>query len=221
MKSPSLIAVLMLLAAAAAVPQEITLTAASGRVEIREPGGAWRSVAVRDAIPVGAEIATGLGARATVNVNGNLIRIEPMSRVAVSSFLREGNTATTELNLRVGRVSAEVRTAEGLQQDFRLRSTQATASVRGTSFSFDGAELRVTDGSVVLANRLNQQRTIIAGQESRAEGHRPPVRSETAIIERTVVSAEASGPDGAAQASRRRRRRATSGRIRLIIESGE
>lgn len=217
MKSPSLIAVLMLLAVAAAMPQEITLTAASGRVEIREPGGAWRSVAVRDAIPVGAEIATGLGARATINVNGNLIRIEPMSRVAVSSFLREGNTTTTELNLRVGRVSAEVRTAEGLQQDFRLRSTQSTASVRGTSFTYNGTELRVDEGQVALANRLNQQRIVIAGQESRAEGYRPPVRSDAAVLQRTAISAEASSSSGTAEPIRRRRPRPTTGSVRVFI----
>ncbi len=217
MKSPLLIAVLMLLAAAAAIPQEIMLTAASGRVEIREPGGAWQPVAVRDSIPVGAEIATGLGARATINVNGNLVRIEPMSRVAVSSFLREGNTTTTELNLRIGRVSAEVRTAEGLQQDFRLRSTQSTASVRGTSFTYDGTELRVDEGQVALANRLNQQRIVIAGQESRAEGYSPPVRSDTVVLERATVTAEAFSPDRTTPTVRRTRRRPTTGSVRVFI----
>ena len=217
MKSIPLIAAMMLAASVAAMPQDITLTAASGRVEIREPGAAWQAVAVLDRIPVGAEIATGLGARATININGNLVRIEPMSRVAVSSFLRAGNATTTELNLRVGRVSAEVRTTEGLQQDFRLRSTQSTASVRGTSFVYDGTELRVDEGSVALSNRLNQQRIVIAGQESRAEGFTPPVRSDTAVLQRTTISAEATGSDGTTAPIRRPRPRPTSGSVRVFI----
>jgi ferric-dicitrate binding protein FerR (iron transport regulator) len=54
-------------------------------------------------------------------------------------------------NLMTGRVRAEVNPPAGMAVDFTVRSPITTASVRGTSFDFDGMELRVEEGRVRLA----------------------------------------------------------------------
>ena len=76
---------------------------------------------------------------------------------------REG-VVKTELFLRVGRVKAEVRQREGLQQDFRLSSPVSTAAVRGTSFEYDGVNLQVLEGLVAIANAYGQSIAVSGGQ---------------------------------------------------------
>jgi hypothetical protein len=50
--------------------------------------------------------------------------------------------------------------------DFKVRSPTATASVRGTSFEFDGVNLIVDRGSVQLRTPTMQFRYVSAGQYS-------------------------------------------------------
>jgi hypothetical protein len=75
----------------------------------------------------------------------------------------------TEVFLNVGRVSANVRTAER-RQAFDVRSPMSTASVRGTEFRFDGQRLQVYEGSVALGSARGKSRTVRAGQRSTVSG---------------------------------------------------
>lgn len=212
-----LFAFCFLLAAASAAAEAVTVVAATGRVETRLPGQPWRALAVADEVPPGADISTGFGSRATLNVGGNQVHIAPLTRVALESFVRQADHTTTELNLRVGRVSAEVRTAEGLSQDFRLRSTQSTASVRGTRFVYDGATLTVDEGRVELSNRLEQSRTVLAGQVSRTEEYTPPLRGDTILLSRTMITAHPLDASGNTTRTRPIRLRTASGSVRVRV----
>jgi ferric-dicitrate binding protein FerR (iron transport regulator) len=53
-----------------------------------------------------------------------------------------------DLYLQTGRIKADVAPPSEGKIDFKVRSPSATASVRGTSFEFDGLRLVVDDGRV-------------------------------------------------------------------------
>ncbi len=156
---------LTLVMATAAWAQQATIRSVSGKVEVQTAGGAWQPATVGMVVPVGATISTGFGASANVEIQTATIVVGALTRVRLDELAQREGVQTTDLTLRVGRVRAEVRSAEGLQSEFRLRSTQSTASVRGTSFEFDGRNLRVLSGLVQLAN-LNQQSSNVGAGES-------------------------------------------------------
>jgi hypothetical protein len=69
-----------------------------------------------------------------------------------------------------------------------VRSPIATASVRGTDFSFDGANLSVAEGIVILANRFNEAVSVAQGEQSSAAGDGAPEQpSESAESGSTVT----------------------------------
>lgn len=212
-----LCALIALLTATLVVAEPVTVVAAAGRVETRLPGQPWHSLAAGDEVPLGADISTGFGSRATLDVAGNQVHVAALTRVALESLVRADAHTTTELNLRVGRVSAEIRTTEGLSQDFRLRSTQSTASVRGTRFSYDGATLIVDEGRVELSNRLEQRRTVLAGQQSRTTEYTPPLRGDAVLLSRTTITAHPLDAGGNTTRTRPIRLRTASGSVRVRV----
>jgi hypothetical protein len=208
---------ILLIGASIAAADVVTVTSTTGRVETRIGAGTWQTASSGTTIPIGADISTGFNSRATLDINGNLVHVDPLTRVAVSSFAQEGNVTSTELNLRVGRVTAEVRTAEGLSQEFRLRSTQSTASVRGTVFVYDGFDLQVDEGRVELSNRIAQQRTVVTGQESTTDEFVPPARGDKVLIRRTVITADPVDASTETKIEREPLVRPTTGTIRAYV----
>jgi hypothetical protein len=96
----------------------------------------------------------------------------------------EGNE-TVSLRLTTGRVRADVTPPAGGKTDFRVRSPSATASVRGTSFEFDGRRLAVAQGRVRFSGGDGTPVTVSAGHQvvtNPATG-RTPTAVETVKVE--------------------------------------
>ncbi len=159
--------VLTVLAPAAWGQPAARVSTLTGRVEYRAaPGAAWQPVTAGMQLPLGATISTGFGAQATLELGAALLQVDQLTRMRIDELLEREGLTHADLFLQVGRVRAEVREVEDLQQDFRLRSPQATAAVRGTSFSFDGVNLVVFSGRVRMQNRFNQSTTLGGGEQS-------------------------------------------------------
>lgn len=175
------LAFVIILAVAAPVwaQQTVRLLDASGKVEYRLPAnGTGQDGALRSAVqrwlpaeagmelPLGASISTGFNSRASVEFGSAVISVDPLTRIELTTLVEREGQLDSELFLQVGRVRAEVRGTEGLEQNFRLRSTQATAAVRGTEFTFDGVNVVVFSGRVQAINRFNQPALVAAGEQS-------------------------------------------------------
>ncbi len=150
------------------------ITALSGRVELRNGAAEWRLAEVGEVITAGTTISTGFGAEAVIRIGESSLQVRELTRMTLENLVERENSIDTDLFLRVGRVRSEVRTTRGLQNNFQLRSTQATAAVRGTSFDFDGINLHVDEGLVSIANRLGKLKSVRRGQSSKVEGFKPP-----------------------------------------------
>lgn len=138
----------------------------SGKVETMPPGKAWAPAAVGQKLPKGTQVATGFRSSATLALGDSLLAVKPLTQMSVEELVKTGNLVKTEVYLRVGKVKAEVVTTASTKNDFKLKSPTATASVRGTSFEFDGDTLYVERGTVVMIAASGAQRPVKAGEAS-------------------------------------------------------
>ncbi len=186
MKRYGLVALLTaLMAASVFAASDAVIRATSGKVEVLA-NGRWEPAVVGSSIPVGATISTGFGASATLEIANAMMEVRALTRMRIDELAEREGLLNAELFLPVGRVRAEVRSVEGLESEFRLRSTQATAAVRGTSFDFDGRNLRVLSGRVQLTNQL-QQSVNVSGGEAGEIAETGEVSSGSEVRERTVA----------------------------------
>jgi hypothetical protein len=159
---------------------EAVVQAVSGRVEVMQPGRAWVAAVPGMKLSLGASVSTSFQSEATLALGASLLQVRPLTRMRLDQLARQGNTVSTELSLRVGRVRAEVKGAEGLLQDFKVRSPISTAAVRGTTFDYDGVNTDVEDGVVNLSNNQSGQGTSVgAGEQgSVSDPNAPPTGGE-------------------------------------------
>ncbi|MFW6250548.1 MAG: FecR family protein [Alkalispirochaetaceae bacterium] len=159
------LALLLTTLATALYAQSASFESVSGKVEIRRAGGSWEPARVGMAIDRDTTISTGFAASATLTLGDSTLEVEQLTRMTLVNLVESSDQVDTEVFLNVGRVNANVRTAER-RQTFEVRGALSTASVRGTRFRFDGQRLQVFEGSVALESNTGQSRNIGAGRQS-------------------------------------------------------
>ena len=163
------------------------LSDTSGKVEVRLEGRAWQTAEPGIELPLGASISTGFRSSAVLEVGTAVLEVSQLTRMRLDELIEREGLLETELFLQVGRVRAEVRAQEGLQQEFRLKSPVTTAAVRGTSFEFDGETVRVFSGLVGLSNQFNQSSDVGGGEETSSDGDDPPPSGGDALEQTFTV----------------------------------
>jgi hypothetical protein len=121
----------------------------SGTVEVKAPGeDNWRSARIGQSISRTTLVSTGFKSAAILAVGNSLLTVRPLTRLTVEEMQETEGRERVNINLQTGRIRADVKPPEGGISEFTIRSPTATASVRGTSFEFDGLQLRVDEGRV-------------------------------------------------------------------------
>ena len=163
---------------------QITITKLDGKVEVKEPGGNWLKAKEGNTVPQGSLISTGFKSSAKLDLSGtSTIYIKQLTRMSVDKLVSSGKKVDTKLNLKLGRIRADVKTSKGLKHDFTLRTPVSTAAVKGTVFE-GGAngDLDVERGQVQQKNRIGQSATVSGGNSSTVSGSGftpPATASET------------------------------------------
>jgi hypothetical protein len=169
----------------------------SGKVEIKEQGGSWQPAERGMTISRGTFISTGFNSRAILSLGETTLEVKELTRMQLERIVEENEAVSTDLFLQVGKVEAEVRSTEGLRNNFQVRGPVSTAAVRGTSFVFDGYTLWVQEGTVVFNNLIGQRRVVGPGDESTTDGYSPPAGTqETLLDEQFEVESSLSGEGG-------------------------
>lgn len=163
MRRLTIATLLILLTGVAVAQSRATVESATGTVEFRSPGGSWRPVEVGQSIDRGTTISTGFNSRAQLRLANSVVEVAPLTRMTLEELLQTSDTVSTDLFVRVGRVRANVQTTEGLENNFRVRSATATASVRGTDFTFDTKRTTVNEGTVTVANFVGRSTNVPQG----------------------------------------------------------
>ena len=157
----------------AANPQA-TLQSLKGKVEVKAPGATtWAPATEGMVLSPSAVLSTGFDSSVVVVLDKTTIQVKPLTRLTIDKLVADAdNTVKTSTFLRVGSVSASVKSADGVKQDFKVQSPYSTASVRGTSFDFDGLKLQVKEGLVafILGRPQRESQPIEAAPEKPAEG---------------------------------------------------
>lgn len=192
------IALILLAAASLFAQQQAILKEFSGKVEILPPGKNWEPAAKNLVVARGATISTGFNSYATLDLGTSRVQVKPLTRMTLAELVKKEGEVTTTLNLRVGRVRAQVDKAEGLQNNFILRSSASTAAVRGTEFEYDAVRIKVIEGLVSFYNAANQGRSVGGGEESSVTGLSAPTGAEEALIATATTTITTTPGDAAA-----------------------
>lgn len=197
---------------------EARLSSFQGRVEVRLNGGEWQPAQDGMMLGMGASVSTGFNAEAVLDIGPNTLTVNSLSRLTLEELIEREGVVDTNLHLPVGRVRGEVRrTDQGRQSEFNIRGAVATAAVRGTSFEFDGVNLRVLEGDVSVANRFGHQVSVRGGQSSSTSGEdeAPSSPDESLEAESTVQVYTGGAEDGI------RTRRSSATGLRVVVEFGD
>jgi len=181
----TLLSITFLLLFAAAIPLfavDAVVRSTEGKVETKETGGRWQPAEPGLSISRGTYISTGFNSKAVLELGESTLEVKALTRMQLEQIVENSDSVDTDLFLEVGKVEANVQSTEGLRNNFKLRSPVSTAAVRGTSFVFDGFTLWVTEGTVVLSNRVSQNRGVSAGQESSTDGYSSPSNSQQTLL---------------------------------------
>ena len=189
---------LILCALPASTQTEAVLVSVEGKVETRPEGGSWQQASEGDTIARGTTVSTGFDGSADIELGDSVIQVDSLTRLTLEQLVRQADTVTTRVFMDVGEVEAEVQGAEGLSNDFEVRSTQATAAVRGTVFQFNGRSVSVSEGQVWLGNQVGLGVVVSQSQQSSTSGSAPPgdPEQETSQAFDVSTSTDPSADDG-------------------------
>jgi hypothetical protein len=145
-----LIALLALSLAISLCAETAMLQDIKGKVEIKPLGKDWMTAKNGMKVDLLSTISTGFESSAVLAIADNKIAVAPLTRLTLDKIVAQAGKLNTSLHLRVGTVTAEVKSSKGVSQDFKVTSPYSTASVRGTIFVYDGFYLDVRDGTVAF-----------------------------------------------------------------------
>jgi hypothetical protein len=147
----------------------------SGKVEIQNPGEqSWQAASAGMEVPIRATISTGFGGRAVLEFGASTLTVRPLTRLRIDELSTQNNVARTNLTMPVGRIRAEVKTTSGTTTDFKLRSPDSTAAVRGTGFESDGERVRVLESIVAFLSQAGISIDVHQGETGVSAGGGSP-----------------------------------------------
>ncbi|MCL2138763.1 MAG: FecR family protein [Treponema sp.] len=167
MKKTLLMFILIMFIGLSLSAQEARFVRITGTVEVKtKDSQIWQPAFVDGIINKNMLVSTGVKSSAEIFVGGSKITLSPLTVLTLEELVQQGNTETSSVYLRSGRVKADVTPPSGAKAEFVVRSPTTTASVRGTSFSYNGRQLSVYEGKVALANQNGQKVYVNKNQRS-------------------------------------------------------
>ena len=96
----------------------------------------WTQAKVGMLLEQGHEIAASPDGDAVLLFpDGSTVRVEATTQIKIAAYFTKGGIVQAEILLAVGKVAAAVKKEQAVRSDFKIRSPNAGASVRGTTFS--------------------------------------------------------------------------------------
>jgi hypothetical protein len=153
---------------ASAADLNATVFKITGKADLQKDG-AWVALAVGQVLPVGATVSTGFRSELQLKIGPSTVVVKALTRLTIKDLVQAGGAAKTDLYLAVGKIDAEVNKSDTVtEQKFTVGSPVSTASVRGTSFSFDGVNLTVARGVVDFSDLRGNTVQVPVGETARA-----------------------------------------------------
>lgn len=103
-----------------------------GKVEI-QVNESWIQVKNGDILSSGSVISTGFKSSAVLYIGDSLIEVRALTRLTIEEIVEQNQNYNTTMFLDAGSIKADIKKSENKRVGFKVRTTVATASVRGTS----------------------------------------------------------------------------------------
>ena len=176
---------------------QATVVSAKGKAEM-ESGGSWFALKAGDSIDQGTEIQTGFKSELVLKIKESTVTVAPLSRLTIQTLAeREGIKGAsgkdeTSIRLATGSLKSNVQKTADRRVGFTVRSPVATASVRGTNFTFTTrfrrTALRTNSGFVAFWKNTRQSERILdailkAIEENAEENKEEATKEEVAATE--------------------------------------
>ena len=157
----------LILCAGFAFAQNGVITGMSGTVELMRPGSSvYVPAKVGDQVTGNTTISTGFKSSALVKAGSAVITVRPLTKLTFAEISAAAGTETINVNLQTGRVRVDVNPPAGSRSNTSVRGPSATASVRGTSFTFDTRNITVQKGTVAFKGKRGGVMLVSAGSSS-------------------------------------------------------
>jgi len=170
--------------------QNISVVSVSGTVQYKRGGaGEWIPVNTQTVLHPNDLIFTGFRSGAVLRMASGTLQVQPLTQVSLSTLMQSGSTLTTNVRLTSGQVTASVDKIELVQNVFMVSSTNTTASVRGTKFTFGNDSISVDEGRVRFADSLNRSTMVSRGETASFNAADFSLNSPTASARRSYSMA--------------------------------
>ena len=103
-----------------------------GKVEV-QVNDAWIQVKNGDILSSGSVISTGFKSSAVLYIGASLIEVRALTRLTIEEIREQNQNYNTTMFLDAGSIKADIKKSENKRVGFKVRTSVATASVRGTS----------------------------------------------------------------------------------------
>ncbi len=146
--------------------QQIEVVSVVGNVQYKKGGeGSWITVSQGAKVNTNDLIFTGLKSTAVLRMKNSTVDVKPLTQIVISALVDGGSTITTNIALKSGQVKAKVEKMDDVKNLFTISTTNTTASVRGTEFSFGNDVLIVEKGSVKFTDPFERSFLVGGGEE--------------------------------------------------------
>ncbi|GEM_PF-2765256 len=148
----------------------------SGNAQIQNGSEAWKDVNIGTPVLDTSRIQTGYNGKVTVTmINGTRMAIGKATLIGMEKFATGGYGTQTNVNLRIGTVTAYVAKNDTSRNYFRVRTPTAVAGVRGTveqiSYLPDsGTEVKLIESAADVINRQGLAAKVPQGSAARSHG---------------------------------------------------
>ena len=116
-----------------------------GKVEV-QVNDAWIQVKNGDILSSGSVISTGFKSSAVLYIGASLIEVRALTRLTIEEIREQNQNYNTTMFLDAGSIKADIKKSENKRVGFKVRTSVATASVRGTSGEI------YSDGTVICTS---------------------------------------------------------------------
>jgi len=158
----------------------------TGTVELKAPGSAdWIPAKAGDRIEKATVISTSFKSMATLDLGSSILTVRPLTRLTLNELINQDGTETINVAMATGRIRADVKPPAGSRADFTINTPVATASVRGTVFDIDRANIRVVEGMVLYAPAAGKGKIVRVGA-----GQKSQIDEDTGNVQNPLKSAE-------------------------------
>ena len=136
------------------------ITAVTGKVQTQKKGSSdWADAKVGDILDEGTIIATGFNSNATLNIEGSICTLQPLTRLSLEQLAQKEVAGTdktvtkTAVYIDTGKATFKVNSNAKKLNDFKVHSPASTASVRGTEFTvYANGTVETGEGLVAVSS---------------------------------------------------------------------